>query len=74
LVYVEVVMNTLIVKNGSRLEDNIDYEIGPGRLWCQSIKKMDTNIISVTLELDQMDTIIEFNSEEHKNWFLLRWA
>ena len=70
-------MNILIVKNRSRLDDNLVYEIGETRTWCEwceGIEKMDPNIISVTITPTRLDTIIKFKSEEHKNWFLLRWS
>lgn len=67
-------MNNLIVNRWSRLAYNIDDAIGPRRLWCSSIKKLDPNIVSVTMASNYLDTIIEFKSEEHKTWFLLRWS
>lgn len=55
------------------MDDNIDKIWDHGVSWKDHIKSLDPNIINVEFSVVSGCTIIYFNSEEHKTWFVLRW-
>lgn len=65
--------NKLIIIEDSSLDRKLtDMWDATAFGWRQFVKKLDTNITDV--KYDNKNTEVLFKSEEHKTWFLLRWA
>lgn len=75
MVCTEMVMSTLILYENTVLDDKLlmmwenESEIGD---WREFIKHLDDSIISVRFA--HQTTQIEFPTEVHKTWFLLKWS
>ena len=68
-------MSVLILQDGIGLDKPLTKHFlnsSPTSSWFQFIKSLDENIIKV----EGVDGItrITFKSDEHKTWFILRWA
>ena len=66
----------LLVEDSSRMDENLigswyDSEIGE---WTDFILSLDPNIINCKRNTGEGFTIIIFETEAHKNWFILRWS
>ena len=69
-------MVELLVNDSSRMDENLegswyDSEIDE---WTDFILSLDPNIIHCKRNLGESVTIIIFETEAHKNWFILRWS
>ena len=67
-------MSTLLIKRQGHLDrifdELVDYKIYG---WDEFIKNLDPNIISSQFQSNG-DTYIQFKSEAHKSWFIMRWT
>ena len=67
-------MNVLDLKEGVLVHNitQLFYNANQYLRWYEFIKSLDPNIIKV--EGVKGFTRITFVTEEHKNWFILRWS
>jgi|688.fasta_scaffold60322_9 hypothetical protein len=54
------------------MEDNISAFYGTNR-WMSSAL-LETGIVSCRFTSESCETIITFETDAHKNWFIIRWS